>query len=81
MGFGRLWSPMVEVLADRELISGEKTNWDLLPQMQVTLSRRQHIRANVGVRFPVNNTSSRSTQVMFYLLWDWFDGGLREGWK
>lgn len=79
-GFGRLWSPMVEVLADRELVSGEKTNWDLLPQIQVTLSRRQHIRANVGVRFPVNNTGSRSTQVLFYLLWDWFDGGLRNGW-
>ena len=82
MGFGRLWSPMVELLADRELLSGEKTTWDVLPQIQVTLSARQHIRANVGVRFPVNNnTSLRSTQVMFYLLWDWFDGGLREGWK
>jgi hypothetical protein len=81
LGFGRLWSPMVEVLADRELLSGGKTNWDVLPQIQVTLSKRQHIRANAGVRFPVNNTSSRSTQVMFYLLWDWFDGGLREGWK
>ena len=81
MGFGRLWSPMVELLADRELLSGDRTNWDLLPQIQVTLSKRQHIRANIGVRFPVNNTNSRSTQVMFYLLWDWFDGGLREGWK
>ena len=45
MGFGRVWTPMVEVLADRELASGEKTNWDLLPQLQVTLSKRQHVRA------------------------------------
>ena len=80
-GFGRLWSPMVELLADKELVTGEKTNWDVLPQMQVTLSKRQHIRASVGVQFPVNNTGSRSTKLMFYLLWDWFDGGLREGWK
>jgi hypothetical protein len=81
MGLGRMWTPMVELLADRELATGEKTNWDLLPQFQVTLSRRQHIRANVGVRVPVNDFGSRPMQVMFYLLWDWFDGGLLEGWK
>ena len=80
MGLGRMWTPMVELLADRELAAGEKTNWDLLPQLQVTLSRRQHIRANVGVRLPANDFGSRPVQVMFYLLWDWFDGGLREGW-
>ena len=81
MGRGRLWSPMMELLADREIATGERTNWDFLPQLQVTLSRRQHIRANVGVRFPLNDSATRSTQVLFYLLWDWFDGGLREGWK
>ncbi len=80
-GLGRLWSPMVELLADRELLKGEGINWDVVPQFQVTLSRRQHIRASAGFRIPVNNTGSRSTQVMFYLLWDWFDGGLRDGWK
>jgi hypothetical protein len=80
-GRGRSWSPMLEILADREFATGEKVNWDLLPQLQVTLSRRQHIMANIGVRIPVNNTASRSTQLMFYLLWDWFDGGLREGWR
>jgi hypothetical protein len=80
MGLGRMWTPMVELLADRELATGEKTNWDLLPQLQVTLSRRQHIRANVGVRLPANDFGSRPVQVMFYLLWDWFDGGLRSGW-
>jgi mono/diheme cytochrome c family protein len=79
-GLGRTWTPMVELLADRELATGEKTNWDLLPQFQVTLNRRQHIRANLGVRVPVNDFSSRPLQVMIYLLWDWFDGGLRDGW-
>jgi len=80
-GHGRIWSPMVELLADRELVREEGINWDVVPQFQVTLSRRQHIRASAGFRIPVNNTGSRSTQVMFYLLWDWFDGGLRDGWK
>ena len=80
-GHGRVWSPMVELLADRELVSGEPINWDVIPQFQVTLSRRQHLRANFGVRIPVNNTASRSPAIMFYFLWDWFDGGLRDGWK
>jgi hypothetical protein len=48
--------------------------------MQVTLSKRQHIRGNVGVRVPVNNTSGRSTTVMFYVLWDWQEGAFWKGW-
>jgi hypothetical protein len=71
---------MVELLADRELVRGERINWDLLPQVHVTLSKRQHIMANFGVRFPLTNAGARTTEIMFYLLWDWFDGGLREGW-
>ena len=50
------WTPMVEILADRDLETGAKTNWDVVPQMQVTLNKRQHVRVNVGVRQPVNNT-------------------------
>jgi mono/diheme cytochrome c family protein len=79
-GLGRLWSPMVEFLADRDLVDGAKTDWDILPQMQVTISHRQHIRGDLGVRVPVNNTAGRPVQVMFYLLWDWQDGRLNEGW-
>jgi mono/diheme cytochrome c family protein len=80
-GVGRMWSPIVELLADRDLLTGAKTNWDVQPQFQVTLNRRQHIRANVGVRVPASNREGRSAQIVFYLLWDWFDGGLLEGWK
>lgn len=80
-GFGRIWTPMLEILADRELGTGEKINWDAVPQFQVTLNKRQHLRANLGVRFPLNNTAFRPTQIMFYLLWDRFDGGIRDGWK
>jgi hypothetical protein len=79
--FGRTWSPMVEVLGARELASGEPVLWDVVPQMQVTLSKRQHIMINVGVRVPVNGRDSRRTQVLTYFLWDWFDGGLFDGWR
>ena len=77
---GRLWSPMLELLGNRDLRAGAATDWDLEPELQVTLNRRQHIRAAIGYRFPVNDTAGRPRQVMAYFLWDWFDGGLLEGW-
>ena len=80
-GFGRAWTPMLEVLATTELGELEtETALDLLPQVQVTLNTRQHVMVNVGVRVPVNEAASRDTQVLFYLLWDWFDGGFFDGW-
>jgi mono/diheme cytochrome c family protein len=79
-GLGRLFTPMMEFLAARDLMDHAKTDWDVLPQMQVTISKRQHIRADLGVRLPVNNTDGRSQQIVFYLLWDWQDGRLNEGW-
>jgi hypothetical protein len=79
--FGRAWSPMIEVLAARELENGARTHWDLVPQMQITLNRRQHIMVNAGVRFPLNDRTGRDTQVVAYFLWDWFDGGLLDGWR
>jgi len=79
-GLGRLWSPMVEFVADRDLVDRAKTNWDLLPQMQVTISKRQHVRCDFGVRVPVSNMAGRPVQLMFYVLWDWQDGRLGEGW-
>ena len=77
---GRAWTPMVEFLADRDLETGARTNWDIVPEVQVTLNKRQHVRLGAGVRTPLNNTIGRSTQISFYVLWDFFDGGLREGW-
>jgi hypothetical protein len=80
-GLGRLWSPMFEVVSDRDFVRGATANIDLVPQFQVTLNRRQHVRVNVGLQIPATNTEGRSKQVVFYFLWDWFDGGLLEGWK
>ena len=78
--WGRTWSPMVEVLGDVELENGSTAHWDVVPQLQVTLNTRQHVMLNIGVRLPVNDTNTRPTRLMVYLLWDWFDGGFFQGW-
>ncbi len=76
----RLWAPMVELLAARELEGGATTDWDAVPQVHVTLSDRQHVRLDVALRIPLNDTDVRETSALVYVLWDWFDGGLFEGW-
>jgi mono/diheme cytochrome c family protein len=79
--FGRAWTPMVELLGARELEEGAPVEWDVAPQLQVTLSRRQHVMVSGGLRIPVTQRDERHTQVVAYFLWDWFDGGLwRDGW-
>jgi mono/diheme cytochrome c family protein len=79
-GLGRTWTPMVEFIADRDIEDGARTNWDILPQLQIPLSKRMHILGNIGVRVPMNNTAGRPVQVMYYLLWDFADGTLKQGW-
>jgi mono/diheme cytochrome c family protein len=81
MGLGRQWTPMFELITTRDLQTGARTNFDVVPQFQVTINRRQHVRANLGVSIPVNNTAGRPIQLMVYVLWDWFDGGLFQGWR
>ncbi len=78
-GLGRQWSPMLELLGSA-VFDFEETSWSLLPQMQVSLSTRQHVRVNAGVEIPVNRNDERATRFVFYFLWDWFDGGLLDGW-
>lgn len=85
-GLGRLWSPMVEFLVTRDLQTGASTSLDLIPQLEVTLSKRQHIRADLGVRIPTVKSSSAGpfssggVQVLFYVLWDWQEGKVTSGW-
>jgi len=78
--FGRAWTPILEALGAKELAGGASAQWDLVPQVQVSVNTRQHILANIGLRVPVTDSSTRDTQLVFYVLWDWFDGGLTEGW-
>ncbi len=81
-GFGRVWTPMLEFLGTGVLPEAGPNGFDadLVPQLQVTLSRRQHVLLNVGIRIPLTHTGERPTRVAAYLLWDWYDGGLFEGW-
>lgn len=78
--FGRTFTPMIEASFSREIASGAATAMDLLPQLQVSLSRRQHVQASLGASIPTLSREGRDTQVMFYLLWDFVDGGLFEAW-
>jgi mono/diheme cytochrome c family protein len=78
-GFGRAWSPMLEVLMAKP--QHGSTEWDVVPQMQVSLSKLQHVLISVGARFPVNEREERTPQFLTYLLWDWFDGGITQFWK
>jgi mono/diheme cytochrome c family protein len=79
--FGRMWSPMIEAVGARDLTGGAVTDWDVVPELQVTLNRRQHIRAAIGYSFPLTETAGRPRELIAYFLWDWFDGGLLEGWR
>jgi mono/diheme cytochrome c family protein len=79
--FGRAWTPMLEIVGAKGLDGNEPAQWDVIPQVQVTLSRRQHIMLNAGIRLPLTNRDEQSVQLLTYFLWDWFDGGLFDGWR
>jgi len=79
-GLGRRWSPMAEFIYDRDLVTGAKNNWDIVPEIQIPLSKRLHILGSIGFRIPVNNTADRPKQLMFYILWDYVDGKMTQGW-
>jgi hypothetical protein len=79
--FGRMYSPMLEVLGARELGARDAAvTWDLAPQVQVTLNRRKHLRLDVGALVPANRTEGRHVQLGTYLLWDWYEGSPLKGW-
>ena len=78
-GFGRAWSPQLEVLWARPF--GDESEWDVVPQLQVSLSKLQHVLLAGGVRVPLTQREERHPQVLVYFLWDWFDGGLFSFWK
>jgi hypothetical protein len=78
--YGRAFTPMVEAIAFRELTGGAPTSLDLVPQIQMSLSKRQHILACLGAILPTANRADRSPKIMAYILWDWFDGALLQGW-
>ena len=78
--FGRTWTPMVEIQGKGELGDAAKLEWTAVPQLQIALSKRQHVLMNVGFMLPLDDLDARHAKVLTYLLWDWFDGGFFEGW-
>lgn len=80
-GYGRAWTPAVEFVSTRSLGPGTSVGMDTVPQVQVTLSKRQHVRFSMGIDIPTINKGARTAQAMFYLLWDMFDGPLTQGWR
>jgi mono/diheme cytochrome c family protein len=78
-GFGRSWSPQLELLLAKPFDGGAE--WDLVPQMQVSLSKLQHVVVAGGVRVPLTQRDQRGLAVVSYLLWDWFDGPFTNFWK
>lgn len=79
-GRGRAWTPMMELTASRSIDRHEDPAYDLIPQLQLTLSRRQHVKAAFGMRLPVSERAGRTRELLGYVIWDWFDGGLFDGW-
>jgi mono/diheme cytochrome c family protein len=79
-GFGRAWTPMAEVLWSKESHGGASVV-DVVPQMQVSLNKLQHILISAGVSIPAAQREGRHPQFLTYFLWDWADGGLTQYWK
>jgi hypothetical protein len=77
-GFGRAWTPMTEIIWSKE--KGADSVVDVVPQMQVSLSKLQHILVSVGVSIPATQRDGRHAEFLTYFLWDWFDGGLFQYW-
>jgi hypothetical protein len=71
---------MLELIGIVDFGSTTTVDLDIVPQIQISLNRRQHISMNVGVWIPATRNDTRATRVGAYLLWDWFDGGFFEGW-
>jgi hypothetical protein len=80
-GFGREWAPILEVVTTRVFARGTPDfEVDLAPQLHVALNQRQHVRLSLGVRVPVTQTDERPVRALLFVLWDWYDGGLTDGW-
>ncbi len=54
--------------------------FSLIPQAQIGLSKSGHIALNLGAEIPLNDTDRYDYRAYIYLLWDFADGGLFQGW-
>lgn len=77
-GHGRAWTPMMELLLAKP--AGAAAEWDVAPELQISLSKLQHVLLSTGLRIPVTARQERHPQVLTYVIWDWFDGGFLKFW-
>ncbi len=79
-------SPGLELVAsfpiDRGTGIGRKSfsQLSLIPQAQIGLNKRGHIMLNLGAEIPLNETDRYDYRAYAYLIWDFADGGLFDGW-
>ncbi|MCG8380189.1 MAG: cytochrome c [Proteobacteria bacterium] len=79
-------NPGMELVAsfpiDRGTGAGNKSfsRLSLIPQAQIGLNKRGHIMLNLGVEVPLNDTDRYDYRAYAYLIWDFADGGLFDGW-
>ncbi len=78
--YGHAVTPMIELTGSTTIKAGAAPDWNWHPQIQVPLNVRQHVSINIGASLPVNDFAGREKRILFYILWDWFDGGFFEGW-
>ncbi|MFZ2235746.1 MAG: cytochrome c [Dokdonella sp.] len=78
--------PALEVVAEVPFERGtgaarkDAVQISVLPQARIGLNKRGNIALNVGVELPVNDTGRYDWRGYIYLIWDFADGGLFEGW-
>ena len=78
--------PGLEVVAEVPFERGEEPNrkeaiqWSVLPQARIGLNKRGNIALNFGVEFPLNDRDRYDWRAWLFFIWDFADGGLREGW-
>jgi mono/diheme cytochrome c family protein len=89
-GFGRAFSISNEFISTRNFAPNQNFTLTLVPQAQITVSKRQHMRLGIGYSIPIVKgppnpgaiiNPINQQQLAFYWLWDTFDGGFFEGWK
>ena len=84
------WAPYVypalEIVAEIPFERGtgsarkDAVQYSVLPQARIRLNKRGNIALNVGLELPVNDTERYDWRGYVYFIWDFADGGLREGW-
>lgn len=80
------FNPGMELVAsfpiDRGTGTGRKSfsQLSLIPQAQIGLNKRGHVMLNLGAEVPLNDTDRYDYRAYAYLIWDFADGGLFDGW-